>query len=147
MNGSFVILQELSMTNLSGLHGLSFKKERSMSKTAVISTVVCQKSVDCSGWWKLESYQCLRGLDQPLRLSQKGEVYPLYPVFHPTSIHSGQIPDFPVGPRMGHIYKEYPWRWNWDVRSPQGRIRHSLNSTVNGKVLRVTLIVNIPFPK
>jgi hypothetical protein len=42
-------------------------------------------------------------LVQPLGFSSKEEVYPLYPVFHPTSVHSGKIPGFPVGSRIGHI--------------------------------------------
>jgi hypothetical protein len=36
---------------------------------------------------------------------------------------------------MGHIKKEYPWSWSWDIRPPQGRIWHALNSTIKGKVL------------
>jgi hypothetical protein len=41
VDGSCVLLQELSMTNLSGAHCLSLQEERGVSKTAVISTVVC----------------------------------------------------------------------------------------------------------
>jgi hypothetical protein len=56
---------------------------------------------------EIRVFSVLWGLVQPLGFSQKGEVCPLYPVFHPTSIHSGQIPGFPVGPGMGHMQGVY----------------------------------------
>jgi hypothetical protein len=74
-------------------------------------------------------------LVQHLGLSYRGEEYPLYPLFHPTSVHCGQIAGFSVGPGMGHIKKDYAWSWSWDVRFPQQKIWHSLNSTVKRKVL------------
>jgi hypothetical protein len=98
-----MVLVSYSRGFLSGLHCLSLQVgERCVQNSCNFD---CSLLKDCPLFYMVEIrvFSVLWGLVQPLGFSQKGEVCPLYPVFHPTSIHSGQIPGFPVGPGMGHI--------------------------------------------